>query len=69
MTALTPANYTHRMRGIEARRNAGLRDSGCASLRAAMQQETDLNHVFWLGSDLARHADWQSLRVGARIPQ
>jgi hypothetical protein len=69
MTALSPANYAHRMRGIEARRNAAFREADCASLRTATQQETDLNHLFWLGADLVRHVDWHSHRVGLRIPQ
>jgi hypothetical protein len=63
MQSLTPANYTHRMRRIEARRNAALRDSDCASLRLAVQQEADLNHLFWLGSDVApnRESRWPHL--------
>jgi hypothetical protein len=55
VVALSPARYIHRMRGIEARRNAALRDSDCACLRAAAQQEAVLNHLFWIDWDLARH--------------
>jgi hypothetical protein len=28
-----------------------------------------LNHLFWLGADPARHVDWNSHRVGPRIPR
>ena len=62
--SLSPANYTHRMRGIEARRNAAVRDTDCASLHAATQQKVDLNHIFWMGADLAQQ--WRAMRLRCR---